>query len=41
MITTLRRGMRVVLPSGNIIVLLRRERMQWVCEYTQVARARG
>ena len=41
MISTLRSGMRVALPSGNVIVLLRRERMHWVCEYTDHARARG
>ncbi len=41
MITVLRAGMRVMLPSGNVIVLLRRERMHWVCEYTDHADARG
>ena len=41
MITTLHQGMRVMLPSGNIIVLVRRERMHWVCEYTVLSRARG
>jgi hypothetical protein len=40
-IGTLRVGMRVILPSGNVIVLLRRERMHWVCEYTDHAHARG
>ena len=41
MIRILARGMRVQLPSGNVIVLLRRERMHWVCQYTDHARARG
>lgn len=33
--------MRVMLPSGNILVLVRRERAFWICEYTQMARQRG
>jgi hypothetical protein len=33
--------MRVLLPSGNIIVLVRRERMHWVCAFTALSRARG
>lgn len=41
MIETLLVGMRVLLPSGNIVVLVRRERAEWVCEYTELARARG
>jgi hypothetical protein len=41
MITTLHAGMRVLLPSGNVIVLVRRERMHWVCEYTVLSRNRG
>lgn len=41
MIEVLATGMRVMLPSGNIITLVRRERTQWVCEYTALARARG
>lgn len=41
MISVLHSGMRVLLPSGNIIVLLRRERMHWICEYTAISRARG
>jgi hypothetical protein len=40
-IATLHSGMRVLLPSGNVIVLLRRERMHWVCEFTALSRARG
>jgi hypothetical protein len=41
MIKVLRTGLRVVLPSGNVVVLLRRERSEWVCLYTELARARG
>jgi hypothetical protein len=41
MIDTLHIGMRVMLPSGNVLVLLRRERTEWICEYTELARARG
>lgn len=41
MIEVLTTGMRVMLPSGNILVLVRRERAEWVCEYTEIARARG
>lgn len=41
MITVLHTGMRVLLPSGNIIVLVRRERMHWVCAFTALSRARG
>lgn len=41
MIDTLHVGMRVMLPSGNVVVLVRRERAEWVCEYTELARARG
>lgn len=41
MIETLHAGMRVMLPSGNVLVLVRRERAEWVCEYTELARARG
>lgn len=41
MIEMLTVGMRLMLPSGNIIVLVRRERTEWVCEYTELARARG
>lgn len=38
---TLRVGTRLVLPSGNVIVLLRRERGAWVCEYAAQATRRG
>lgn len=41
MIEALTTSMRVLLPSGNIVVLVRRERTEWVCEYTEMARARG
>lgn len=41
MIDTLRAGMCVRLPSGNAVRLVRRERAEWVCEYTELARARG
>lgn len=41
MIGTLHSGMRVLLPSGNIVVLVRRERMHWVCAFTALSRARG
>lgn len=33
--------MRVMLPSGNIVVLRRRERAHWVCDYHAMARQRG
>lgn len=33
MITTLHVGMRVRLPSGNVVRLVRRERSFWRCEY--------
>jgi hypothetical protein len=42
MIDELLPGLRVLLPSGNIVLLLRREaRKEWICEYTELARARG
>lgn len=41
MIEVLATGMRVMLPSGNILILVRRERTEWICEYTELARARG
>lgn len=41
MITTLHIGMRVLLPSGNTLVLVRRERTFWACEYTATSRQRG
>ena len=41
MIDALRAGMLVRLPGGNIVRLVRRERAEWVCEYTERACARG
>lgn len=41
MIDALHAGLRVLLPSGNIVVLARRERALWVCEYHHMARQRG
>ncbi len=41
MIPALAVGMRLMLPSGNIVALVRRDRAQWICEYTMLARARG
>lgn len=41
MIRRLRVGMLVTLPSGNVVVLLRRLRADWLCEYHVTARRRG
>ena len=41
MINTLHVGMRVLLPSGNTLVLVRRERAFWVCEFAPHSRQRG
>lgn len=41
MIDVLHLGMRVMLPSGNIVTLVRTDGADWVCEYTEFARARG
>lgn len=41
MIAVLAVGMRVLLPSGNAVVLRRRERMHWICEFTPGSAARG
>jgi hypothetical protein len=41
MIEVLTTRMRLMLPSGNVVVLVRRERTEWICEYTELARARG
>lgn len=41
MITTLHTGMRIRLPSGNTLVLVRRERAFWVCEYAASSCQRG
>ena len=41
MIETLATGMRLMLPSGNVVVLLRRDRAECTCGYTEQAKARG
>jgi hypothetical protein len=41
MIEFLEPGMRVMLPSGNVVVLIYRERTEWLCRYTTYSRARG
>lgn len=41
MIAVLVVGMRVRLPSGNIVRLLRAEGGEWVCEFVDSPRARG
>jgi hypothetical protein len=41
MIQVLRTGMRVVLSSGNVLTLVRRERAYWVCVYVDGCKARG
>lgn len=41
MIRALRQGMRVMLPSGNVLVLVRRDGGSWVCEYSAHSRQRG
>jgi hypothetical protein len=41
MIDRLRAGMRLMLPSGNIVKLMIDGGAEWVCEYTEIARARG
>lgn len=41
MIATLHTGMRIRLPSGNTLVLVRRERALWVCEFAPGAKQRG
>lgn len=41
-IQVLASGMRIMLPSGNVVRLLRRERNEWVCVYDrQLSRDRG
>ncbi len=37
----LKAGLRVMLPSGNIVQLVRLEGDEWTCTYTMMARARG
>ena len=34
-------GVLVALPSGNVVVLVARERRAWRCEYTRTSRLRG
>lgn len=41
MIPMLRAGMRVRLPSGNIVMLLRPEGASWLCAYEPNMRQRG
>jgi hypothetical protein len=41
MIESLHVGMRILLSSGNVVRLLRCEGDEWVCEYTDLSRARG
>lgn len=41
MINVVTVGMRIMLPSGNIVRVIRREGNEWLCEYTEMARARG
>jgi len=40
-IAMLRAGMRVRLPSGNIVVLLQRDGTHWICQYAPSAKERG
>lgn len=41
MIRALVVGMTLRLPSGNTVHLVRRERAEWVCVYTEHAERRG
>lgn len=41
MIEALATGMRLMLPSGNVVVLVRRQRTEWTCEYAGASKARG
>ena len=34
-------GMHIRLPSGNVLRVVRCTGREWVCEYTEHARARG
>ena len=38
---TLRLGIRLMLPSGNVITLVRHDAEGWTCEYNMFARLRG
>ena len=37
----LRLGLRLMLPSGNVITLVRHDAEGWTCEYNMLARLRG
>lgn len=41
MIERIRIGMRIMLPSGNIVRVIALRGYDAVCEYTHLARARG
>lgn len=41
MIATLRVGLRLRLPSGNVVILLSRAGTSWTCEYLPGAKLRG
>ena len=41
MVEGLAPGVRVLLPTGNVVRLVQREDTEWLCEYTENARARG
>jgi hypothetical protein len=34
-------GMRLMLPSGNILFLVRREEGAWIGQYTELSKLRG
>lgn len=41
MIRSLNVGMRLRLPSGNVVRLIKREHTEWLCEYADGASRRG
>ena len=41
MIKTLNVGLRLRLPSGSVVRLVRRERTEWACEYVSSTHSRG
>lgn len=41
MIRALKPGMRLRLPSGNVVHLVRRERTEWLCEFADGSSRRG
>lgn len=41
MIERITKGTLIRLPSGNVVKVLRRERNEWLCEYTEGSKARG